>query len=111
VLTIRKVSQEQNKFKFLKHEYEIIVFICCIIVHHSGEIFFKKKKIKFFKKYFFFLKIIQQFTQADFMDDVKDVWKSSVKGIKNTFSVRFTFLMSQLITIKLINVNFTINKK
>ncbi|CAG9805737.1 unnamed protein product [Chironomus riparius] len=29
---------------------------------------------------------IIQFTQADFMDDVKDVWKSSVKGVKNTFS-------------------------
>jgi hypothetical protein len=28
-----------------------------------------------------------QFTQADFMDDVQDVWKSSVKGVKNTFSV------------------------
>ncbi|CRK97532.1 CLUMA_CG010920, isoform A [Clunio marinus] len=29
---------------------------------------------------------IIQFTQADFMEDVKDVWKSSVKGVQKTFS-------------------------
>lgn len=67
----------------VKNEYENFVSFCCTFVHYSGKE--KNDCEKGNKNYILILK--KKFTQADFMDDVKDVWKSSVKGVKNTFSV------------------------